>query len=234
MPARRQTRRIQPIDFSNIAEGGGTDAGFMRIMRFNTQTGDVDIETFIPPVVPIKNRTGTIVSTYFPVSGAGMGRGTASNLGVSYLGYVSLPNGFDIFECDGDGTNIPAGTCDDLIGTIAFQGSSGSQSNGSGITLTYTCNGGFCDSAGYDQNDIQSVNWTVNGSGQLTALDMRLDTDPNCLSLGSPLPCSQSTVNFSFISTGLTGNTASGGSCDVGPSCISGIAFNGANQFTPH
>jgi hypothetical protein len=90
------------IDFSNIAEGGGTDAGFMRIMRFNTDTGMVDIETFIPPVVPIKNRTGTIVSTYFPASGAVMGRGTASNLSFTYLGYVPTVVSCGIDNTGGD------------------------------------------------------------------------------------------------------------------------------------
>jgi hypothetical protein len=88
------------IDFSNIANVGGKDSGFMRILRFDTQTGDVDIETFIPPVVPIKNRTGTIVSTYFPASGAGMGRGTASNFGFSYYGYAPT----EIVSCGTDNT----------------------------------------------------------------------------------------------------------------------------------
>ncbi len=225
------------IDFGNLtsfrAGAGATDAGFMRIMRFDTQTGDVDIETFIPPVVPVKNRTGTIVSTNTVTSGASMDEFTASNLNVSYLGYASLPNGFDIFECD----TPTGGTCADLIGSIAFPSSSGSQTSGSGIRLTYTCNGIFCDGDGYDEGDIQNVNWTINGSGDLTALEMQLNTDPNCLSLGSPLPCSQSTVNFTFSATNLTENTASGGSCDdpgTGPQCISGIGINGANQFDPH
>ena len=203
----------------------------MRILRFDTQTGDIDIETFIPPVVapPFKNRTGTLVSTYFPASGAGMGEFTASNLGFSYLGYDSLPNGFDIFECDTD----TGGTCNDLIGKIAFPSGSGSQSNGSGITFTYTCSGSFCTSAGYDENDIQSVNWTVNGSGQLTSFDMTVDTDPSCPDFGNPVACTQFGVNFSFISTGLTGNSAQSATCD-GTSCISGISTNNANQFTPH
>ena len=109
------------IDFSNLvsfrAGAGATDSGFMRIMRFDTQTGDVDIETFIPPVVapPFKNRTGTIVSTNFEPNGTNMSEFTASNLGFSYLGYEDLPNGFDIFECDTD----TGGTCNDLIGKIA-------------------------------------------------------------------------------------------------------------------
>ncbi len=83
------------IDFSSLptfrAGMGATDAGFMRIMRFDTDTGIVDIETFIPPVVPVKNRTGTIVSTYFPLSGAGMNEFTASNLSFSFENYAPLP-----------------------------------------------------------------------------------------------------------------------------------------------
>ena len=221
------------IDFSNLvsfrAGAGATDSGFMRIMRFDTQTGDVGIETFIPPVTPIKNRTGTIVSTNFEPNGTNMSEFTASNLGLPYLGYDSLPNGFDIFECDTD----TGGTCNDLIGKIAFPSGSGSQSNGSGITFTYTCGGSFCTSAGYDENDIQSVNWTVNGSGQLTSFDMTVNTDPSCPDIANPVACTQFGVNFSFISTGLTGNSAQSATCD-GTSCISGISTNGANQFTPH
>ena len=87
------------IDFSSITAfrggAGATDAGFMRIMRFDTLTGQVDIETFIPPVVPIKNRTSTIVSTYSVTSGAGMGEFTASNLGFFFEGYVPLPGPID-------------------------------------------------------------------------------------------------------------------------------------------
>ena len=216
------------IDFTSITAfrggAGDTDSGFMRIMRFDTQTGDVDIETFIPPVVPIKNRTTTIVSTNTVTSGAGMGEFTASNLSLPYLGYVELPNGFDVLECD----TPTGGTCDDLIGTIAFPGTSGSQSSGAGIRLTY---GGA-----YDEGDIQNVSWTINGSGNLTAFTMRLDTDPNCLSGVTPPPCSQSTANFSFSATNLMETNPSGGSCQAGPppTCISSTAIGPANQFTPH
>ena len=84
------------IDFSNLSAFrrgfGPLDAGFMRIMRFNTDTGMVDIETFIPPVVPIKNRTDTIVSTHFATDGTDVGEFTASNLSFSFEGYVPLPS----------------------------------------------------------------------------------------------------------------------------------------------
>jgi hypothetical protein len=76
------------IDFTDIDQNSFGDSGFMRIMRFDTVTGMVNIETFIPPVIPIKNRPGTLVSTYFPANGNGMGPTTASNLSFSYLGYV--------------------------------------------------------------------------------------------------------------------------------------------------
>ena len=83
------------IDFSNLpaqrAGLGRLDAGFMRIMRFDTDTRMVAIETFIPPVVPIKNRTGTLVSTYTATSGADMNEKTASNLSFSFDDYVPLP-----------------------------------------------------------------------------------------------------------------------------------------------
>jgi len=77
------------IDFTNFSTTTFGDSGLMRIMRFDTVTGMVDIETFIPPVIPIKNRPGTLVSTYFPASGAGMTNDTASNIGFSYLGYAA-------------------------------------------------------------------------------------------------------------------------------------------------
>ena len=83
------------INFSSLptqrAGLGRLDAGFMRIMRFDTDTRMVAIETFIPPVVPIKNRTGTLVSTYTATSGAGMNERTASNLSFSFDNYVPLP-----------------------------------------------------------------------------------------------------------------------------------------------
>jgi predicted outer membrane repeat protein len=83
------------IDFSMLPSQkgglGARDAGYMRIMRFDTNTRRVNIETFIPPVVPIKNRTGTIVSTFTANSGADMGLTTASNLSFSFDNYVPLP-----------------------------------------------------------------------------------------------------------------------------------------------
>jgi len=76
-------------DFGNL-NGSGTfgDSGLMRIMRFDTTTGMVDVETFIPPVVPIKARPNKIVSTYFPVDGDDMDKDTASNFSFSFLGYI--------------------------------------------------------------------------------------------------------------------------------------------------
>ena len=78
------------IDFANLdgSASNAGDSGFMRIMRFDTATGTVNIETFIPPVIPIQDRPGTIVSTYFPASGDGMDNETASNLSFSFQGYV--------------------------------------------------------------------------------------------------------------------------------------------------
>ena len=226
------------INYSNINGPGARDSGLMRIMRFDTITGMVNITTFIPPVVPIKNRTQTVpanihVSTYFPTDGTGMGLRSASNFGFSYLGYAITTPTFDIFECDG----VAGGTCTSPIGAIAFPGDSGTQTDGTGFTLTYTCTGTFCDTAGYDENDIQQVDWTVDaGTGEITAFTMNLNTDPDCgVSGGSPLPCSQTSGNFSLISTGLTENTAQGGGCSDdgmgGQQCISGIAINGANLF---
>ena len=96
------------IDFGNLTAfrmgNGATDAGYMRIMRFDTDTGDVDIETFIPPVVAGgKNRTGTppgtpIVSTHTATSGADMGEFTASNLDFTYFGYAPT----EIVSCGAD------------------------------------------------------------------------------------------------------------------------------------
>ena len=87
----------------------------MRIMRFDTVTGMVNIETFIPPVIPIKNRPGTLVSTYFPADGNGMDEATASNLSFSYLGYVPIVSGpIELVSCgtpnNGAGDKVRAGS----------------------------------------------------------------------------------------------------------------------------
>lgn len=87
------------IDFTDIDQTSFGDSGFMRIMRFDTVTGMVNIETFIPPVIPIKNRPGTLVSTYFPADGNGMGESTASNLSFSYLGYVPMSGPVELVSC---------------------------------------------------------------------------------------------------------------------------------------
>ena len=87
-----QSSGYPPVNFGNVPFCGSScgDSGLMRIMRFDTDTGMVDIETFIPPV-PFLGRMGTLVSNYFPVDGTGMDRDTASNISVSYLGYVPTP-----------------------------------------------------------------------------------------------------------------------------------------------
>ena len=81
------------VDYANLdgIRNNNGDGGFMRIMRFDTDTGMVSIETFSPPVVPILNRTATLVSNYFPASGAGMDKDTASNLAFSFQDYVPPP-----------------------------------------------------------------------------------------------------------------------------------------------
>ncbi len=83
------------LDFSNMHGGGSTfaqDSGLMRIMRFDATTEMVNVSTFIPPVVPIEGRTGTLVSTYTAASGADMDQGTASNFSFSFEGYGSDSN----------------------------------------------------------------------------------------------------------------------------------------------
>jgi hypothetical protein len=76
----------------------------MRIMRFDTTTGMVNIETFTPAIDfsglswnlttgrhsghSHLNRGIELWSTYSPTSGAGMDNGTASQISFSYLGYV--------------------------------------------------------------------------------------------------------------------------------------------------
>ena len=95
------------INYSNINGPGARDSGLMRIMRFDTITGMVNITTFIPPVVPIKNRTQTVpanihVSTYFPTDGTGMGLRSASNFGFSYLGSAATVT--ELVSCGVDNT----------------------------------------------------------------------------------------------------------------------------------
>ena len=77
--------------------------------------------------------------------------------------------------------------------------------------------------------------WTINGSGDLTALDLRVNSDPNCGPSGStPVPCSWTTNRLQFDSINQATTAPSAGSCSPGPSCISSIAVGPANQFDPH
>ena len=81
------------INFENMNTCNvGSDSGFMRILRFDATTQMVNIETFVPPVIPILNRPGTLVSNYFPTSGDGMDWDTASNFSFSFEGYGSDSN----------------------------------------------------------------------------------------------------------------------------------------------
>jgi hypothetical protein len=79
-----------PVDFANLDGNPSNfgDSGFMRIMRFDTDTGQVDIETF-SPAIPSFGRPADLVSNYFPADGTGMDKDTASNLSFSFQGYVS-------------------------------------------------------------------------------------------------------------------------------------------------
>ncbi len=81
------------VNFANLPlepivgfTGGEGDSGFMRIMRFDTDTGMVNIETF-SPAIPSLGRPTDLVSTYSPGSGAGMDTNSASNLSFSFQGY---------------------------------------------------------------------------------------------------------------------------------------------------
>lgn len=221
---------VAGIDFTNLGSSpcGDRDSGFMRIMRFDTTTGMVSIETFIPPEPVIKGRLSTVTSTYFPTDGTGMGGGTASNISFSYLGYAAGPS-FDIFECD----TFNSGPCTTPIGSITLPSGGGLQTDGTGITLVY--NGVVA----YDENDIQNVEWVVDaGTGELTTFTMQADTDPGCLGGTTPPPCSQTTQRWSLISPGLMGTNPSSGSCGIDPGtglpfCISSIAIGPAELFDP-
>jgi hypothetical protein len=72
----------------------------MRIMRFDTATQMVNVETFAPPVSftgltyddgspPPANRTTDLVSDYFPADGLQMDKDTASNFSFSFDGYLT-------------------------------------------------------------------------------------------------------------------------------------------------
>ena len=85
-----------PVDpananFENLTTGGARDSGFMRIMRFDTDTGMVNVETF-SPAIPVLSRA-TLVSDYFPTDAigmpdpAGMNTRTASNFSFSFQNY---------------------------------------------------------------------------------------------------------------------------------------------------
>jgi hypothetical protein len=91
---------IANINYSDLfgANSNIGDSGFMRIMRFDTSTQTVNINTFVPPV-PFLGRMDTLASTYFPASGDFMDKDTASNLSFSYLGYVPTGSPVELVSC---------------------------------------------------------------------------------------------------------------------------------------
>ncbi|MDH3379303.1 MAG: metallophosphoesterase [Gammaproteobacteria bacterium] len=89
------------VDYANLDGNASnfTDGGFMRIMRFDTDTGLVNIETFTP-AIPALGRSADLVSDYFPADGAGMDKDTASNISFSFQGYGST-----VSQCATDSDN---------------------------------------------------------------------------------------------------------------------------------
>jgi len=74
-------------------------------MRFDTVTGVVNINTFIPPETAVLGRTNLLESTYPAFSGDDMDMNTASDLSFSYLGYVDTASSVSIdFDTRQDGT----------------------------------------------------------------------------------------------------------------------------------
>lgn len=115
---------VADIQFDRLfgARSQHGDSGFMRIMRFDTATGMVNIETFTPAIDfsglnwdtagttrhdghSHVTRTMDLVSDYTPASGAGMDNETASTFDISFLGYVPItPPPADLVSCGVDFT----------------------------------------------------------------------------------------------------------------------------------
>ncbi|MDH3389473.1 MAG: VWA domain-containing protein, partial [Gammaproteobacteria bacterium] len=66
------------------------DSGFMRILRFDTVTGMVEVTTFTPAITSL-GRPTDLVSDVVVTSGINMSKFTASNFSFSYAGYVNTP-----------------------------------------------------------------------------------------------------------------------------------------------
>ena len=71
------------IDFGNLNSSQPGNSGFMRIMRFDTDTNQVSVETFAPPV-PSLGRP-LLISDNLVANGSAMDRFTASNLSFPFV-----------------------------------------------------------------------------------------------------------------------------------------------------
>ncbi len=140
----------------------------------------------------------------------------------------------DIFGCEFDSNANPF-NCTDPLGTIEFPTESGSTTGPDSIILDYTLVG-----TTFDENDIQNATWSIDSNSWiLTELDMRIDTNPDCLS-GTIGACNYAAVDFRLPSTtgfpaGIANADPSGGGCSIDSStgqlvCASSISL-GANVF---
>ncbi|MCP3972919.1 MAG: hypothetical protein GY720_00335, partial [bacterium] len=170
------------FDTVTIPGPANGSSGYFKLMRFDMDSMTVDMMSLSPtlaanagiaggpsvlPVLSNAARPTTVFSTRnidpnIPASlvdGGGnptLHTQSVSNLvNISFAGYGTVsPAGFtfDILECD----NIGSGPCNDAVGSITLPGTSGSQLNGSGITLVYNSSAGS-----WNASDIQDVDWVI-------------------------------------------------------------------------
>lgn len=249
------------FDAVPIPDIGGGFSGFFKLMRFDMDSMTVDMVSLSPDIAAQSTISGsspimsvlsnaahpTTFSTLDidPTNPANLFDGTdptlhaqsVSNLvNISFADYVDFVPTFDIHKCE----DMAGMTCITSLGSMELPSSSGTQTDGSGITLNYKClSPGFCGFGGtiYDEGTIQSVDWVVDaGTGELTTFNMVLNNSPGCLDGTGPLPCNQTEAELTLISPGLISVTMTDGGCELimgSLSCNSNVTVNNPNLFVP-
>jgi len=200
------------IDFANINGPTSRDSGFMRIMRFDTEFGMVNINTFIPPETVIKGRTQTLVSDHLALSNADMGSNSASNLSFSYLNYAPISIFID-FDTRQDGTPyvstgnlFPADEYDAAVGVVIND-----TDPAAGSTFV---------------NEIHPLNMGTDISGYYANVGAFIETPQTQLTLD--FTSAVTDVSFDFASTdGMLTVTA----FDVGVVSLGVFIVNGTDPF---
>lgn len=262
--ANYQHLQYSGTNFDTVPILGGANglSGYFKLMRFDMDSMIVDLVSLSPalaaqssiagspPILPVLSnvaRPTTVISTrdidptvpanLFSGSDPTLHTQSVSNLvNISFAGYGAVSPTFDILDCE----DMAGALCVNSLGSMELPSSSGTQTDGTGITLNYRClSPGFCGFGGtiYDEGTIQSVNWAVDaGTGELTTFNMVLNNSPGCLDGTGPLPRNQTEAELSLISPGLMSVTMTDGGCELvsgSLSCNSNVTVNNPNLFVP-